>query len=356
MNPCLKANIRRLLKDTLRLMLACCFVVLAICDGAAQSNDANAPTPLREPVIEGRISPLDVGDARLTRHYYVFTGLPGDLEIALTSDNLNGDVDVFTFDGLRPLSKLTLFAGGEPLSINKTIFLREAEILLLRVEARSIGDAEGRYRITFGGAFALAPEAMLAAQPAEETTNVESTASTGRRVTSVGGRIAPEETAATEPAPDVAPTLPEVEVNDAPSTRTVDPPRARGRRRNPARTTARTTRRPPRPPRVRRSPPSTTPTTPPSETASTDTNESPVSSGEASPVVPPSEPAQITESSPAVPQFKLIVETVDGQRLERAMSGVRRVTITNGELVILLSTGRVERLSMKTVTRIAVEP
>lgn len=352
------------MKFTSLCMSAWCFILVTACGVAAQSTDANAPTPLREPTVAGRILPLDVGDARLTRHYYVFTGLPGDLEIAVTSENLNGDVDLFTFDGLRPLSKLTLFAGGEPLAIEKTIFLRSPELLLVRVEARSVGDTEGTYRLKFGGAFALAPKAMLAAaQSAEETADAApSTSSTERRVSSVGARITPEETANTEPEKDVAASLPEIETPDASSTRTINPPRANRGRRNAPITTARTTRRPPpRPPRAPRRR-TTPPVAPPTETASsteTSSNETaaatPTPSRDETPTQPAA-PKQDAELTAIAPQLKLVVETIDGKRLERAMSGVRRVTITNGELVILTTAGRTERVSMKTVTRIGVEP
>lgn len=360
-----KTLLRSAIKSISRCVMTSCFVFVTACYAAAQSTDANTPTPLREPTVAGRIVPLDIGDARLTRHYYVFTGLPGDLEIMVTSENLNGDVDVFTFDGLRPLSKLTLFAGGEPLAINKTIFLRQPELLLVRVEARSVGDTEGTYRLTFGGAFALAPEAMLAAaQSAEETANAESaTPTTGRRVNSVGGRITPEESANTEPIKDVAATLPEIETRDAPSAPAVNLPRSnRGGRRNaPIPRTARRT--PPRPPRVARrrtTPPAAPPTESASSTGTTQSEET-TSNGNSVPVNPTTSnqtatSSQNTELTAIAPQLKLVVETLDGKRLERAMSGVRRVTITNGELVILTSAGRTERVNMKTVTRIAVEP
>ncbi len=355
----IKTTSRAGMKCVSHCVLSLCFVLVTVCYAAAQSTDANTPTPLREPSIAGRIVPLDVGDARLTRHYYVFTGLPGDLEIAVTSENLNGDVDVFTFDGLRPLSKLTLFAGGEPLAITKSVFLRQPELLLVRVEARSVGDTEGTYRLTFGGAFALAPEAMLAAaQSAEETTNAESsTADAARRVNSVGARITPEETVNTEPEKDVAATLPEIETPDASSTPTVNLPRSnRGGRRNPPIATARTSRRPPpRPPRVarRRTIP---PAAPPTETSSNETTDATPTPNRDDTPTQPAAPSQDAELTAIAPQFKLVVETLDGKRLERAMSGVRRVTITNGELVILTTAGRTERVSMKTVTRIAVEP
>src|SRR6476659_785773 len=79
----------------------------AVC---AQSTDSNLPSPVRSITVTGRIAARDLGDARLTDHYYAFTGTPGDLLITIQSNNLNGDVDVFTAGTLRPLFKLSLYA------------------------------------------------------------------------------------------------------------------------------------------------------------------------------------------------------------------------------------------------------
>src|SRR6185295_539974 len=76
----------------------------------AQSTDPNTPWPVRINTVSARIAARDLGDARLTDHYYAFTGTPGDLLITIQSNNLNGDVDVFTAGTLRPLFKLTLYA------------------------------------------------------------------------------------------------------------------------------------------------------------------------------------------------------------------------------------------------------
>src|SRR5215467_7585260 len=69
----------------------------------AQSTDPNAPSPVRNNTVTARIAARDLGDARLTDHYYAFTGTPGDLLITIQSDNLNGDIDIFTATTLRPL-------------------------------------------------------------------------------------------------------------------------------------------------------------------------------------------------------------------------------------------------------------
>jgi hypothetical protein len=107
---------------------------------------------VRSNTVFGSIAARDLGDARLTDHYYAFTGTPGDLLITVQSNNLNGDVDVFTAGTLRPLLKLTLYAEiATP--VTKGIYLRKREDLILRVEARSPNDDEGTYRLSFGGSF-----------------------------------------------------------------------------------------------------------------------------------------------------------------------------------------------------------
>ena len=70
---------------------------------AAQSTDQYLPTPVLTNEINGTISALDLGDSRLTRHYYAFEAKPGDLIVTVNSRNLNGDVDVFTAITFRPI-------------------------------------------------------------------------------------------------------------------------------------------------------------------------------------------------------------------------------------------------------------
>src|ERR1041385_7308880 len=130
------------------------FVLLILLASAAlaQSIDPNAPSPVRSNDVTGSIAARDLGDARLTDHYYAFTGVPGDLLITIQSQNLNGDVDVFTVGSLRPLLKLTLYAETTS-PVTKSIYLRQRQELILRVEARSPNDDEGTYRLSFGGSF-----------------------------------------------------------------------------------------------------------------------------------------------------------------------------------------------------------
>jgi hypothetical protein len=157
----------------------------------AQSTDPNAPWPVRSNTVTARIAARDLGDARLTDHYYAFTGTPGDLLITIQSNNLNGDVDVFTAGTLRPLFKLTLYAEIST-PVTKGVYLRKREDLILRVEARSPNDNEGVYRVTFGGSFQAIEGGPDIAEAETPSTSPGETPVGGRktkRVSSVGARI-----------------------------------------------------------------------------------------------------------------------------------------------------------------------
>src|SRR5947209_7800043 len=119
----------------------------------AQSTDQSLPTPVLSNEISATIRALDLGDPRLTRHFYAFEATPGDLLITVNSRNLNGDVDVFTAITFRPLMKISVYANTIPPEVTKSIYFRTRQILILRVEARTPNDDAGAYRITFGGSF-----------------------------------------------------------------------------------------------------------------------------------------------------------------------------------------------------------
>jgi hypothetical protein len=208
----LNNNVTRLCASLCILLAALLVPVVSVC---AQSLDPNAPTPVRTNSVNGIIAARDLGDARLTDHYYAFTGTPGDLLITLQGQNLNGDVDVFTAGTLRPLFKLTLYAESSA-PVTKSIYLRRREDLVLRVEARSPNDDEGTYRLHFGGSFEPIIGGPDIAETETPTLPKTETPTTGRkttRVNSAGARIAepeppPAEVAAAptpEPTPEPTP-------------------------------------------------------------------------------------------------------------------------------------------------------
>ena len=136
------------------------FCALALTVAAkAQSTDQNFPTPITANEISGTIRARDMGDSRLTSYFYAFDGDQGDIFINVASKNFSGDIDVFTADGLRPVTKMVIYADNDINETGRLIYLRKGERLLMRIEGRSPNDDAATFRIKFGGSFiALAPE------------------------------------------------------------------------------------------------------------------------------------------------------------------------------------------------------
>ena len=349
------------------LLLVTLFTAIGL---KAQSLDPGKPTPIRSNSILGRISARDLGDSRLTDHYYALTGTPGDLLITVNTTNLNGDLDVFTASGLRPLLKLSLYAeSANP--VTKGIYLRKREDLILRIEARSPNDDEGTYQLSFGGSFEPivgGPEIAENETAAAETPVVTGDGRT-KRVSSVGARLPePErpvtEVASTEPTPEPTPEATPSEspqpstaekVERAPKSTASRPP-ARGRRPAGRRTVTTT---PPAPKETE----TTAVTEPKKEEAaevtpppkSTPSSRSTTRRGTASarakktePVVtPPTEPEP--ETGP-----RLIIETNDGTLINRSMSSVRRVMVENGQVVVTGKDGKIDRIALVNVVRMSI--
>ncbi|HEX8141894.1 MAG TPA: hypothetical protein VF553_04805 [Pyrinomonadaceae bacterium] len=322
------------------LLAALGLLLLNAATTAAQSQDISFPTPASTDEISGTIAARDIGDARLTRHFYILAGTPGDLIFTVTSNNLNGDVDLFTAGSLRPLGKISVYAGTQPSTATKTVFLRQRESLILRVEARSANDNEGTYSIRFAGTFE--PVLTAATPSVESSAATQTTTASGRtgrgvrRVTSSGARIDEPEaeisartetnaetTTTTAAAATPAPAATESRTETAAP---VEPPS----RPEPART-ARTRRPRGRRPRAN---PTPQPAQPPTDTGST-------ASSTPQPALNP----------------RLIIETRDGMRTERFMSTVRSVKVENGQIVIVSSNGaKIERISLATVLKMSIEP
>ncbi|HYJ87160.1 MAG TPA: hypothetical protein VEW46_13955 [Pyrinomonadaceae bacterium] len=344
--------------------------LLACLSGAglaqAQSSDIAIPSPVRSNEVTGTISARDIGDPRLTDHYYAFTGTPGDVLITIDSRNLNGDVDVFTSSGLRPLLKITVYSSNSS-PITKSIYLRKREDLILRVEARTPNDDEGTYRLSFGGSFEPITSGPLLAEarPAGEEPISPAPARKGRRVSSVGARIdepaAPEVAAAPTPEPPAESTAPSstpVETTEAKPAESreearVVPPRAprvtRGRRGATRRT--RTT------PAPRVEEPATNTETPsrveePAAPSTPAARRSTKRGGNARRNADPETSVETTaETGP-----RLIIETNDGTLINRYMSSVRRVTVENGQVVVVAKDGKIERIALASVLRMSIAP
>jgi hypothetical protein len=303
-------------------------------NGAAQSTDLEYPTPVRTNEVSGTIAPRDLGDPRLTRYFYAFRGTPGDLIITAESENLEGDIDVFTAGVLRPLAKISMYAGGAKSAGSKTIYLRTRESLILRVEARTPNDTEGSFRVLFSGAFEPLGSEVPDPEPVIPTLSSATSAPQGRRVTATGARI--EEP---EPPPTAATTQPE---NNAPATPAPDSPASTGTPTTATTEAAKTEPVRPRTPRNRR------PRTP------RVTRPRPATTARKTPA--PVEPAETPPAAEAAAGPRLIIETKDGMKVERYMTNVRRVTVDRGQIVVVTTDGKIDRQPMSNILRVAIEP
>lgn len=344
---------------TKTLARTACWIVLLLASFSghawAQSTDAAWPSPVRTNQVVGTIAARDLGDPRLTDHFYAFTGTPGDLLITVDSRNLNGDIDVFTFSGLRPLLKFTVYAGNSS-PITKSIYLRKQEDLILRVEGRTPNDDDAVYRIHIGGSFVSITSGPLAEH--EDATQpaiaVGASGKGGRRVSSVGARIEEPRTEVAEtPTPEPTP----VESSE-PKTAPTKPTSRNSRTRRPA------------PRRTR----STEPAKPEETAAKGDTENKPPAEISESETKTPTKGKRPTRKSAAKtapgrraakppdsqePEDtgpRLIIETNDGTLVDRYMNSVRRVTVENGQVVVVGKDGKIQRIPLASVVRMTISP
>jgi len=338
-------------------------LLLATQVSRAQSNDQTLPTAVLTNEINGTIAALDVGDSRLTRHFYAFEATPGDLTITVNSRNLNGDVDIFTAVTYRPLLKISLYANTIPPEVTKGVYFRSRQILILRVEARSPDDDPGQYRITFGGSFQPFSGGISVAENSDSPSETGTASRGTKRLSSVGATLpqtAEEKTEEAKTEEKVTDTEPpkETEVKPEPKpkpARTTTRGGARNRGSRTPRPKPAETEKPTAESAKTETPPTETPKTgkprsAKSRTAKPKVEPKPVEgeekAGDTQPAAPPQEP----------PGPHLIIEQLDGTRIDRPMSTVRRVIVEGGTIVVVLKTGKIERVPMSAVARMTIEP
>ncbi len=356
-----------------RLLALCLFCVSSIASG--QSTEIASPAAVRTNEVLGTIAARDIGDPRLTDHYYAFTGTPGDLLITVDSRNLNGDVDVFTTSGLRPLLKLTVYAGNSS-PVTKSMYLRKRENLILRIEGRTPNDDEATYRLYFGGSFEpITSEPLVAEKIAENESAATGptipggkSGKKGRRVSSVGARI--EEPPSAEVAAAPTPKRSPVE-SPQPEKAKTEGPKAEAARSKV--TKAEVTKAPARTARGRRPAGRRTPTPVPpkeeptkSDTENTPRTENPEAEAKPSPTrkrpTKRSTTARGVANAPAPvepdPESgpRLVIETNDGTLINRYMSSVRRVVVENGQVVVTGKDGKIEKIPLASVVRMSISP
>jgi hypothetical protein len=159
------------------------FLLLSPLSLSAQSVEQQFPTPVRNSEISGSIRSRDLGDSRLTTYYYTFDGGQGDLFLNVVTSNLNADIDLFVEQGLRPLTKIVVYADRGDTETGRVIYLRKREKLLLRVQGRTPNDEAGTFRFKFAGGFIAASDDI---PDAPELPKAEVTDERARTVTSTG--------------------------------------------------------------------------------------------------------------------------------------------------------------------------
>jgi hypothetical protein len=153
----------------------------------AQSTDLEFPTPVSSDQIAGRIRARDIGDSRLTTHYFVFETGMGDVLLNIETLNLNGDIDVYTAGSLKPLLKASVYALGYATAIQRQVYLRLPSRLILRVEGRTPNDDPAAYTIKFSGVFKPIAASAVPRDPGTPKVSGSQTAEGARaRVSSVG--------------------------------------------------------------------------------------------------------------------------------------------------------------------------
>lgn len=154
---------------------------------SSQSTDQNFPTPITGPEIRGTIKARDIGDSRLTTYFYAFNGDQGDVFINVVSKNFNGDIDIFSLEGLRPLSKIVIYSGGGLDETGRIVYLRRSERMLLRIEGRPPGDDPATFTIKFAGSFVALKAVKGSTDPAPPP--IASANGDGIRLNSAGAVI-----------------------------------------------------------------------------------------------------------------------------------------------------------------------
>jgi hypothetical protein len=360
--------------------------------GSAQSNDLSYPTAITENQITGQIKARDIGDPRSTTYYFMFNGRQGDLFVNIVTKNLNGSVDIFAVDGMRPFANILVYADILQSETGRVLYLRKPEKLILRIQGRSPNDDPADFQIKFAGGFeAAVPTADEPPVPkvAELTEN-----NSGIRVNSVGTIIAqkpkpkptpkaaiaetakiderPEPTPAPEATQSKVETVEKPVVEDAvpvqekvaeatelPETKEPAPIKSTANKRSP-----RNSNKPSNPPNEN----STVSTKKPTETAVADDSEknaetpttNPVSKTGRKPpkVVVTDTTAKSSDTEPKpnpLANVNLVILFKDGTKVQRPMTEVLRFTADQTTLTVVSTNGRIAKFSILEVSSVTIQ-
>ncbi len=336
---------------------------------SAQSTDLNFPTAVTTSEINGTIRARDIGDSRLTSFFYGFDGGQGDVFINVLTKNFSGDIDVFATDGLRPLTKIVIYADAGESETGRLIYLRKPERLILRVEGRSPNDDPATFRIKFAGSFIALAEQKQEGNPAIAKRQVDP--ESGIRVNSVGTivEIIPKQ----QPSPKAKPEAKEtVAANNKPK-KTEIPKKKLDNLPTPAVTSVAKTpveKKPKTPKRKENIPEAKEPPAKPVKVAKNDSasadqpikREAPEvktvfkKQSKSRAVKAPKPIAPPIESKPdPMASIRLVVQLKDGKVIERPMNEVTKFSVDKGVLTVTAIDGSTVKYSMLDVAKVTIE-
>jgi hypothetical protein len=314
-----------------------------------QSTNQSFPTPISSNEISGTIKARDLGDARLTSYFYVFNGNQGDVFINVVTKNLDGDIDIFTADNLKPLTKITVYSDNSNGETGRVVYLRQPQKLILRIEGKTPIDDPATFRIKFAGSFEAIQSVAENEEP--ETPQVKNDEQGEVRVNSVGTIIEvkpkptpkPKETIAKlekpkketekveteEKTEEPKETKPEVAENTPTENKTEEKPVEE-------KETPKTPVKEKKPIRTKKTKPQTTAKTEPK------------------PKVKPEKTTTVIEPA-LLENIRLIVLFKDGTKIERPMSEILKVSVDKGILTVISKDGTIGRYSILDVAKMTIE-
>lgn len=343
-------------------VLAAVFAVAAL----AQSTDQAFPTPVTANVIEASIPARDIGDSRLTTYYYTFDSGQGDLFINIVSNNLTGDIDLFTLNTMLQLTKVSVYGDLSESETGRVVYFRKPEKLLLRIQGRTPNDEPATVTIKFAGSFIAAAGGTTDVPPELPTVTAETNSdvivnSVG---TVIGRRTKPEpekeiaraeqpqdeekdekRTAeSVEKAVETAKAKPEVVVTDTVESEKKAEAKVKETRRTRRRSAEKTDEK------------KETAEDKDSEVKETAQNVEPEPTEEAK-AEPAEEEKKPETEAPAknLANIKLVVLFKNGTKIERPMDKILRFSVDNGVLTIISMDGSIGRYSIFDVERTTIE-
>jgi len=314
----------------------------------AQSSDQNFPTPISSNELNGVVKARDIGDSRATSYYFVFDGGQGDIFINVVTKNLAGDIDIYSAENQRPLTKMVIFADSSFSETGRLIYLRKPERLILRIQARTPNDDPAVFRIKFGGAFTALADQPSTEQPVIDPA-AERTGSNGIRVNSVGTivelpskpkppvRTVAEAKNEAEPKKTAPSNKRDMEKRTAEAKTPLEPSESEGK---------------PVPELGKRESGSAE-----RKRGDNSTQSAPVKrpSGEKRAERQRKESPVLVVSPDPMAQIHLVIQMKDGKRIERPMSDVLKFSIDKGIYTIITKDGKVIKLSIFDVSKVSIE-